>query len=557
MTPFLKRKTIMIRRLLTIYKVLAIALILSISIDSFSQNENNFEIGKSIDIYASLLKELNLNYVDSVDTEKIFNASVKALLQNLDPYTIFVSEKEVEDFEVLTRGAYGGIGVAIHQFEKRVVVSNVYSGFTAHKAGMKIGDVFLKIDSISVVGKTSSEVSDILKDMPGKPLTVSMQRPGIEGPIELNLIRETIKIKNVPYYGVLKDNIGYIILTGFTENAAKEFRNAFQDLKKNHKIESLILDLRGNGGGIINEAADILSLFIPRNTEVVKTKGKIKEQNLSYKTRLSPIDKKIPIVVLVDNSSASSSEIVAGALQDLDRAVIMGQRTFGKGLVQHIKDMQYNTKVKLTVAKYYIPSGRCIQEIDYKSKNVTADSTKVYLTKGGREVKGGKGIAPDITTKKLSLSNVGANLYARLLIFNFVTEHYKNTESIGSIKDFEVTEEIYKAFLNYIEDKDFTYTTESERSLKRFKKHAEKEKYFEAVKAHLEELEKAMKADKDADLLKHSDEIKKLLFHEIVSRYYLDEGRIQASLKDDPATLEAIKLLLDTEKYQEILQAKN
>ena len=547
----------MIRRLLTIYKVLALALIFSIPNNSNAQNENNFEIGKSIDIYASLLKELNLNYVDSVDTEKIFNASIKAMLQNLDPYTIFISEKEVEDFEVLTRGAYGGIGIAIHQFEKKVVVSNIYSGFTAHKAGMKIGDVFLKIDSISVVGKTSSEVSDILKDMPGKPLTVSMQRPGIENPIELNLVRETIKIKNVPYSGVLKDNIGYIILTGFTENAAKEFRNAFQDLKKNHQIESLILDLRGNGGGIINEAADVLSLFIPRNTEVVKTKGKIKEQNLSYKTRLSPIDKKIPIVVLVDNSSASSSEIVAGALQDLDRAVIMGQRTFGKGLVQHIKDMQYNTKVKLTVAKYYIPSGRCIQEIDYKSKSATADSTKVYLTRGGREVKGGKGIAPDITIKKLSLSNVGANLYARLLIFNFVTEHFKNTESIGSVQDFEVSEEIYKAFLNYIEDKEFTYTTESERSLKRFKKHAEKEKYFEAVKAHLEELEKAMKADKDADLLKHSDEIKKLLYHEIVSRYYLDEGRIQASLKDDPATLEAIKLLLDSEKYKEILQSKN
>lgn len=537
-------------------RVLIIAFICFINFNLKAQNSTNFEIGKAIDIYATILKELNLNYVDSIDAQKLLNTSVKAMLKELDPYTIFVTEAEAENFDILTRGAYGGIGVAIHQQDKKVIVANIYKDFSAYKAGMRIGDIFLAIDETSVEGKTSSEVSAILKDMPGTAVKIKVQRPGVEDPIDLNLIRETIKIKNVPFYTALENKIGYIILTGFSLDAAKEVKSAFLDLKQNHNIESLILDLRGNGGGIIGEAVDVLSLFLPRGTEVVKTIGKIKEQNINYKTRSAPVDKNIPIVVLVDNNSASSAEILAGALQDLDRAVIIGQRTFGKGLVQHIIPLRYNTRAKLTIAKYYIPSGRCIQEINYaKDASKQADSSSVYKTKSGRKVKGGKGIAPDLLTKKLSLSNITANLYAKLLIFNFVTENYKNIARIAAVKDFKFSDEDYNEFLNYISDKDYSYKTESERSLERLKKHAESENYYEAIKEALKDVEDAMKQDKEADLVKHKAEIMKIIRLEVLSRYYYDEGRIEASLEGDPGSESAIELLKDPEKYKNILTA--
>lgn len=535
-------------------QVLIIVFLCFINVNLKAQNTSNFEIGKAIDIYATILKELNINYVDSIDVQKLLNTSVRSMLNELDPYTVFVTEEETDVFDMMTRGAYGGIGLAIHQEDEKVVIAKIYKNFAAYKAGLKTGDQFLALNDSSIKGKTSSEVSDILKDIPGTAVKIRIKRPGLEKPIEFNIIRETIKIKNVPYYTVLEDNIGYIILTGFSQDAALEVRTALLDLKQNHKIKSLILDLRGNGGGIINEAANILSLFLPRGTEVVKTKGKIKEQNIIYKTRTAPVDKKIPIVVLVDNNSASSSEIVAGALQDLDRAVIMGQRTFGKGLVQQIIPLRYNTKAKLTIAKYYIPSGRCIQEINYTNDRKTqSDSLIVYRTKNGRSVNGGKGIAPDLLTKRLSLNNITVNLYAKLLIFNFVTEYCKNKDSIASVKDYVFTDEEYNEFLKFIADKDYSYKTESEKSLERLKKHAENENYYEAIKLALADVEKAMIQDKEADLVKHKEEIKKIISLEILTRYYYDEGRIEASLIDDPGSIAAIELIKNLEKYKAIL----
>ena len=523
-------------------------------------NQNNFEISKNLDIYTTLFRELNINYVDEINSGELMEAAINAMLESLDPYTIYIPESEVEDYRFMTTGQYGGIGALIHKQGDYVVISEPYEGFPAHKAGLKAGDRILKINNKSAKGKSSADVSKVLKGSPGTTLKILIERNGESKPIEKEIIREKIKIENIPYYGMLNDDIAYIKLTGFTQYAAREVKNSFLKLKENNDIKSLILDLRGNGGGLMNEAVDITNIFVEKDKEVVSTKGKLSNRNKSHKTRYAPVDLSIPLVVLVNQASASASEIVAGAIQDLDRGVIIGQRTFGKGLVQNVIPLSYNSKVKVTVAKYYIPSGRCIQAIDYSLKDENGHFNKIpdslittFKTQNGRTVYDGGGIEPDINLKPLKFSNIAISLFTKFLIFDYANKFFRENPEIPPADEFIITDQIFDDFKNYISDKDYDYTTESEKTLEKLKKYAEKEKYFDAIQSEYETLKMKMKHDKDEDLNKYKDQIKELLKIEIVSRYYYQKGKILASIADDPGIKKAMEILENKTLYESIL----
>ena len=523
-------------------------------------NQNNFEISKNLDIYTTLFRELNINYVDEINSGELMEAAINAMLESLDPYTIYIPESEVEDYRFMTTGQYGGIGALIHKQRDYVVISEPYEGFPAHKAGLKAGDRILKINNKSAKGKSSADVSKVLKGSPGTTLKILIERNGEPKPIEKEIIREKIKIENIPYYGMLNDDIAYIKLTGFTQNAAREVKNSFLKLKENNDVKSLILDLRGNGGGLMNEAVDITNIFVEKDKEVVSTKGKLSNRNKSHKTRYAPVDLSIPLVVLINQASASASEIVAGAIQDLDRGVILGQRTFGKGLVQNVIPLSYNSKVKVTVAKYYIPSGRCIQAIDYSLKDENGHFNKIpdslitaFKTQNGRTVYDGGGIEPDIKLTPLKFSNIAISLFTKFLIFDYANKFFRENPEIPPADEFIITDQIFDDFKNYISDKNYDYTTESEKTLEKLKKYAEKEKYFDAIQSEYETLKMKMKHDKDEDLNKYKDQIKELLKIEIVSRYYYQKGKIIASIANDPEIKEAMEILENKTLYESIL----
>ncbi len=523
-------------------------------------NQNNFEISKNLDIYTTLFRELNINYVDEINSGELMEEAINAMLESLDPYTIYIPESEVEDYRFMTTGQYGGIGALIHKQGDYVVISEPYEGFPAYKAGLKAGDRILKINNKSAKGKSSADVSKVLKGSPGTTLKILIERNGESKPIEKEIIREKIKIENIPYYGMMNDDIAYIKLTGFTQNAAREVKNSLLKLKENNDVKSLILDLRSNGGGLMNEAVDITNIFVEKDKEVVSTKGKLSNRNKSHKTRYAPVDLSIPLIVLVNQASASASEIVAGAIQDLDRGVIIGQRTFGKGLVQNVIPLSYNSKVKVTVAKYYIPSGRCIQAIDYSLKDKNGHFNKIpdslitaFKTQNGRTVYDGGGIEPDIKLKPLKFSNIAASLFSKFLIFDYANKFFRENPEIPPADEFIITDQIFDDFKNYISDKDYDYTTESEKTLKKLKKHAEKEKYFDAIQSEYETLKMKMKHDKDEDLNKYKDQINELLKIEIVTRYYYQKGKIIASIADDPEIKEAMEILENKTLYESIL----
>ena len=523
-------------------------------------NQNNFEISKNLDIYTTLFRELNINYVDEINSGELMEAAINAMLESLDPYTIYIPESEVEDYRFMTTGQYGGIGALIHKQGDYVVISEPYEGFPAHKAGLKAGDRILKINNKSAKGKSSADVSKVLKGSPGTTLKILIERNGEPKPIEKEIIREKIKIENIPYYGMLNDDIAYIKLTGFTQNAAREVKNSFLKLKENNDVKSLILDLRGNGGGLMNEAVDITNIFVEKDKEVVSTKGKLSNRNKSHKTRYAPVDLSIPLVVLINQTSASASEIVAGAIQDLDRGVIIGQRTFGKGLVQNVIPLSYNSKVKVTVAKYYIPSRRCIQAIDYSLKDENGHFNKIpdslitaFKTQNGRTVYDGGGIEPDIKLKPLKFSNIAISLFTKFLIFDYANKFFRENPEIPPADEFIITDQIFDDFKNYISDKNYDYTTESEKTLEKLKKYAEKEKYFDAIQSEYETLKMKMKHDKDEDLNKYKDQIKELIKIEIVSRYYYQKGKIIASIANNPEIKEAMEILENKTLYESIL----
>ena len=531
---------------------------------SFSQEKhNNFEISKSIDIYNNVLRYLNMNYVDEINPAELNETAIKAMLKELDPYTVFIPESEIEDVRIMTMGEYGGIGSVIQYYDGNVHIYEPYENFPAHKAGLLPGDAIIEVNGVDTKGKSVSEVSELLKGQPNSQLTLKITREGEKDIITKTLKREKIKIDNIPYYTVLDEGVAYIALSQFTKDAAKELKEAFIEMKKSYELKGLVIDLRGNGGGLLNEAVDIVNIFVPKNKLVVYTKGKTSEQNRNYYTRQEPEDTEIPLVILVNESSASASEIVSGSIQDFDRGVIVGQRTFGKGLVQNILPMSYNTQMKVTVSKYYIPSKRCIQEIDY-SKKINNDTISKndtlgpqFKTANGRIVYEGHGIQPDVKIEPEMLSTITAHLYAQNMIFKYANKFYKEHKSIASPEEFEITDEIYNDFVQFVEGEDFKYTSESEKDFEVLVKTAKMEGYYDNVKAQLEALENELKSHKDNDLFINREEIEDILRIEIVGRYYFQKGKIISTLEDDKELRRAVEIITNSNgenEYETLLK---
>lgn len=550
------------RKLIHMIKRFTILLLilLSLPLTAFLQNQNNFEIAKSLDIYTSVMRELNLNYVDEIKPADLNETAIKGMLDELDPYTVFIPESQIEDFQLMTTGEYGGIGSLIQQIDGFVTITEPYEGFPAQKAGLQPGDAIMEVNGIEATGKTTSEISELLKGQPGSMINLKVKRAGLSKPLEKELIREKIKIDNIPYSTVFSNHIGYIRLTGFTQKAASEFKEVLMKMEETDTLQGLVIDLRGNGGGLLNEAVDITGLFVDKGELVVTTRGKTPDRTTIHRTRFAPVDKELPIAVLINETSASASEIVAGALQDLDRAVLIGQRTFGKGLVQNVVPLSYNSQMKVTVAKYYIPSGRCIQEIDYahKSENggIIPDSlTSAFKTRGGRTVFDGKGIAPDIEMEPISFSSVSGNLYGGNYIFKFANDFARQHPAIGSLEAFKIDDSMYDQFVEFVEEQGFKYTTESERMIVKLREIAKEEAYLDAVNRELTTLEQTLLDYKRNDIRKHRDEISELLKIEIAQRYYFQKGKIIAALEGDPELKMAQDVLLDQQRYQGILQA--
>lgn len=549
---------------LIIASVIGVASLLFVSAAS---SGSFFEVTKQLDIFTTLYRELNTYYVDTLNSTQLIQSGIVAMTESLDPYTDYIPEDDIQEYRQQTTGRYGGIGALISSRDGFVIITDPYEDCPAAKAGLRPGDKLIEIDGKSVRKDNSDNVSKLLRGKSGTSVLVKILRPqadGSEKEIPITLTREEIKIKNVPYYGVLKNDIGYIRLGSFTERAGLEVRNAMISLITKNKIKGLVLDLRGNPGGLLNEAINVANCFVDRGVEIVNTKGKIKEQMNGYLTQQDPVDTKLPLVVLVDEGSASAAEIVSGSLQDLDRAIIIGDKTYGKGLVQSTHSLPYNAKLKITTAKYYIPSGRCIQAINYADKKADgsvqkmADSLKVaFKTRGGRTVYDGVGIEPDITIENEKLSQVAIALYIQNMLFDYAVKYRAKTPSISAAKNFTLTDAEYNDFVKYVADKkDFKYSTQSEKLLKDLQATSEKEMLYATIKQDIEIMQKKLEHDKTNDLMKDKKTIKELLEQEISSHYYLGAGRIEATIQTDPDVEKAIETLSDTQKTQSILQAK-
>jgi carboxyl-terminal processing protease len=503
-----------------------------------TKNDRLFAIAKSIDIFATLIRELDTYYVDQIDPEKLLTVGIQAMLEELDPYTEYIPEEESDDFRMLTTGEYAGVGALIGNRGEGNIVLMPYTGFPAQNAGIRIGDLLLKVDSVAVQKKSTSEVSELLKGPANTGVTVTVKRG--DDTLQFSLNRKKISLKNVPFYGKLDEKTGYIKLSDFTPNASAEVRNALVALKAQGATQ-LVMDLRDNPGGLINEAVEIVNLFIPKGKEVVKTIGKLQQVNYTYKTSKTPLDKEIPLVVLINERSASAAEIVAGALQDYDRAVLLGQKSFGKGLVQTTLPLSFNAQIKVTTAKYYIPSGRCIQAIDYAksredgSAGTVPDSLrKAFKTANGRIVLDGAGIEPDEKVTEKSYAPISYTLVAGNHVFDYATTFFYKNPSIASPSKFQVSEEVYAEFKKFLVGKEYDYTTYTEKSVQDMEKYLAKEPFFSEVKEQLEQIKSKVNHSKENDLETHEKEIKKILGEEIVSRYYFQEGMIEASLQGDP-----------------------
>lgn len=531
---------------------------------AFTQTNSYFEISKNLDIYASMYKELNTYYVDEVQPSDLMRQGIDGMLNSLDPYTSYISEADIEGYRMQTTGKYGGIGALVRKVDRYITISEPYEGYAANKAGLLAGDKLIKIDGVSVVDKETNDISSLLKGQAGTNTTLLILRTqpdGTEKEMEVLVTREEIKIKNVPYYGMINKETGYIRLSNFTDDAGKEVHDALEDLKANNPgLKGLVFDLRGNPGGLLAEAVNVSNVFVDKNQEIVSTKGKVKEWDKTFKTLNNAVDTQIPIAVLINRSSASASEIVAGSLQDLDRAVIVGQKSFGKGLVQTTRNLPYNTKLKITTAKYYTPSGRCIQALDYSHKDEngyaakTPDSLKVaFKTANGRVVYDGAGIDPDLEVEGKPVSKIALSLLTKNHIFNYATLYRAKHPTIAAAKDFKLTDAEYQEFMAYLNGKDYDYATKSEDLLKELESTTKDEKYYDAIAAELNKLKESVKHDKNNDLNKHKEEIKKVLEDEIVSRYYYSTGRIQVSFNNDEDITTALQILNNPTQYKQVL----
>lgn len=549
----------------------AFIVMLGMGMTSFKEDDRNFQISKNLDIFNSIFKELDMFYVDTVNAEKMIQTGVEGMLSLTDPYTEYYPEEEVSSLKEMTTGKYGGIGAAIRYYEAkdRIAVVEPTEGMPAVEAGVKAGDIILSVGGKEMVRgdmkpqEFSSKVSEALRGEPGTSFVLKVLRPlkNDSTVMEFKITRKNIRTNPVPYYGMVKDSIGYLALSSFTENSAKDFKKAFIELKQKG-AKSLIIDLRDNGGGSLSEAVDIVNLYVPKGQEIVVTKGKVRQAQGSYKTQNEPVDTQIPLAVLVNGATASASEIVSGSLQDLDRAVVIGSRTFGKGLVQTIRPLPYNGTLKVTTSKYYIPSGRCIQAIDYAKKNAdgsvarTPDSlTTVFHTAAGREVRDGGGIRPDIEVKGDKIPNIVFYLMNDDLIFDYATQYCWDHPTLASVDDFKLTDADYEAFKKLVKSRNFTYDRQSEKMLKSLKEIAEFEGYMTEAAEEFKALEKKLNHNLDRDLDYFAKPIKEYISQEIVTRYFYQRGAAMERLKDDTDLEEAIKVLQNPVRYREILSA--
>ena len=530
------------------------------SIASYSFLDEYFEVAKNLDIFSSAFRELNIYYVDSVQPGKLMKKGIDAMTESLDPYTNYIPESDIEDYRFMTTGHYGGIGALIRQMGDYVAISELYEGYPAQKSDLRPGDQIIEIDGKSAKGKRTDEISHTLKGTPKTTVKLLIKRDGEKNNIEKILTREEVKVKSVPYYGMLNNEIGYIKLKDFTEDAGEDVKDALKDLKKNHNAKAVVLDLRYNPGGLLNEAVNVSNVFVNKGQEIVSTRGKIKDLAKTYNAINTAEDAEMPLAVLVNSNSASASEIVSGSLQDLDRGVIIGQRTFGKGLVQTTRPLSYNTQLKITTAKYYIPSGRCIQALDYSHRNEDGSVGKVpdsliteYKTKDGRKVYNGGGVLPDVAIEPRKLSNISQGLLSKNMIFDYASNYRIQHSSIVAARDFKLSQKDWDDFVNFISDKDYDYTTKSEKSLEDLKKNADDEKYFDAVKNEYQALKTKLAHDKKGDVQRNRDEITNLLQEEIVARYYFQKGRIEASFNRDEEVKKAIDVLTNHAVYVSIL----
>lgn len=531
-------------------------------ISTAAKRNNYAEISRNLDIFTSLYKELNTYYVDTIDAQKSIETAINAMLNDIDPYTEYIPLKDQEDFLTISTGEYGGIGSVIMENNGNVYISEPYEGSPAAKAGLRPGDKILKINDKSVEGLHNDKVSALLKGQANTKLTITVKRPYTTDSIKtFDITREKIQVIPVPYYGVTRDNIGYISLTTFNEKSANEVKNALLELKKNPNVKSIVLDIRGNSGGLLESAVQVVGLFVPKNTEVLKTKGRSKQSEKTYKTTQDPVDTKIPLAVLIDGASASSSEITAGALQDLDRAVIIGSRSYGKGLVQTTRPLPFDGLLKVTISKYYIPSGRLIQAIDYSNRNpdgnvarIPDSLTNVFKTLHNREVRDGGGITPDLNVDYAQLNRLTFNIIRDSWAFNFATKFASENPSIPSPDKFVITDSIYSEFKKFINPKEFQYDKVCETMLKNLRETATAEGYMnDSTKIQFEALDKLLKHNLDKDLDTHRNEIEKILAPEIIKRYYYQKGEVMQSLNKDEALDKAAELFKDPNKYREIL----
>ncbi len=526
---------------------------------AIAASDNYFEIGKNLEIFNELYKDINIYYVDDVNPGELIGTGIDAMLESLDPYTQFIPESDMENYRIMTTGQYGGIGAMIRKKGDGVMVSEPYENYPAMTGGIRAGDLIIEVDGRSAKGLDTDEVSKMLKGQAGTKVKVTTTRDG-QAPVEHVLVREEIKIPDVPYKAMIDtaNRVGYIKLNSFTQTAGQEVRTAFKELKE-QGAEKMVIDLRGNGGGLLREAINIVNLWVPKGQTVVETKGKIAEWDKTYKTLSEPLDTQMPLVVLVDTGSASASEIVTGALQDLDRAVVMGHRTFGKGLVQQTRDLFYNSKLKVTVAKYYIPSGRCIQKIDYAQHDsqgkavVKADSTiRAFKTAGGRAVYDGRGIAPDIDVDPPPMPRVVGSLYSGDIFFDFANKYQWAHPTIPPAKDFQITDEIYRQFTNFVEERKFDYHTATLDDLDKLVANAKKERYYDKAEPAIENLRKQLDPNLAETLQRFRPEIEEVLKSELVSRYYFQTGRAEAMLGSDPVLKEALRVI-NGPAYKEVL----
>lgn len=530
------------------------------SVFAFNFSQDYFEVSKNLDVFNTLYRELNIAYVDETKPVQLMKTGIEAMLASLDPYTNYYTENDIEDYRYMTTGEYGGIGALIQDVNNKITITEPYENFSAFKAGLRAGDEIIEVNGVNVSAKKTEDITLMLKGQAGTPIKLKVIRLGQTTPTEVNLMREEIKVKAVSYYSMLNAEVGYIKLSSFTDNCSGEVKEALLKLKEKN-CKSLILDLRGNPGGLLQEAVNIVNFFVDKNNEVVSTKGKVKDWNKQYFSLYTPIDAEMPLVVLVDNYSASASEIVSGALQDLDRAIVLGQRSYGKGLVQQTRDLTYNTKLKVTVAKYYIPSGRCIQALDYSHKDSDGRVEKVpdslitaFKTKNGRTIYDGAGVLPDVKTESIKYSNILATLLNKNHVFTFVNYYLlKHPQFKATAADVSLSDADYTDFRTYLKDKDYNYKTQSDYALEDLKSDASNEKYYESIKAEYEALFNKLTANKNDDLMRFKLEIKQFIEEEIASRFEFQRGRIETSLKYDLDVIEAKKLLEDKQKMTSIL----